>query len=101
MQFPGGIRTDITERAMAALVRADVLKPDEPNQHEHYNRAFSAIYDAMEGNIIEEIDARLVPPSRPQSRVLFPPAQHGNIGHGWISNCSVCVAKGVERKEFK
>lgn len=36
-----------TESIMAALRRAGVLKEDEPGYPVHYNRAYSAVYEAL------------------------------------------------------
>jgi hypothetical protein len=47
MQFPDNECTRLTQLAMAALSRADVLKSDQPNYPDHYNRAFTAIYEAF------------------------------------------------------
>lgn len=48
MQFDNREAAKLTERLMAKLCKANVLKPDEPNYPTHYNRAFSAIYSALE-----------------------------------------------------
>lgn len=53
MQTPPGTAGELTERIMAALIRADVLKADALDYPTHYNRAFSAVHEA----IIAQADA--------------------------------------------
>lgn len=62
MQFPDTEQTRQTEAVMSALCAADVLKFDEPNHPTHCNRAFSAVYEALE-------------PTEPVERAESPTAQ--------------------------
>ncbi len=52
------------ERIMAALKRADVLKPDERDHPTHYNRAFSAVREALG----VDVDAMIRDSSNPRYR---------------------------------
>jgi hypothetical protein len=48
MRTPDTTGGHITEMIMAALRKADVLKPDEPNHPVHYNRAWSTVLRTLE-----------------------------------------------------
>jgi hypothetical protein len=101
MQFPDNKVTRDTERVMAALRRADVLKGDLPNFPTHYNRAFSAVREALnqgELDLSETVGASSPIPL--SDRPKYPPAQHGNIFHSYILSCSICVAAGVKPVYF-
>lgn len=100
MQTPGNIGGILTERIMAALTRADVLKPDEPNFPRVYNAAYSAVYGVLDlYNSPWPPPEKAAPPADEPYRP-FPPAVHGNVSHGYAAECSACAAAGVERKTF-